>query len=547
MSLLLIAFPRIVTRYQEGAELALLDRLRHAADAGYRYGDRKGCMKGTRRGVLSQLERWVNDEQGTQLLWLNGLAGTGKSAIARTFAEISFADGKLGATFFCSRDFADRSDPRAVFPTLAFQLAYRYPRFREELIPVLVASPNVGRETLCSQMEKLIVSPLETTHIPTLIIIDALDECKDEEPASAILSILSRYVDQIPFVKFFITGRPEPHIRSGFRLAALRPIAQVLKLHEIERPLVDIDIKLFLQTRLAEIVEDWSGVDLTEDWPLSSDIDILCERAAGFFIFASTIIKFVAQQYRAPQESLALLISSPESTVHEGRAGIDFLYAEILERAFGSKDEEIHQRFRSAVGGALLTFKPLSRTGLSDLLHGSDTPADFSVILNSLPSLLLVPEGLEDPVRIIHKSFPDFLTDPRRCRDERFFVDPPVYHTEILLLCLQLMEERLKRNICSLDDYATLSKVKDLSARKKTHIGDSLEYACHYWTNHLIEIPSNSPRVKEVQDAICGFLTKHLLHWIEVLSLTRSLDTGVSALNNIQQWYILVSCVLSMF
>ena len=202
-------------------------------------------MKGTRRDVLSQLECWLSDEQDKQVLWLNGLAGTGKSTIAQAFAEMSFADGKLGASFFCSRNFDDRSNLRKIFPTLAFQLAHRYPRFREELLPVLTASPDVGRESLCSQIEKLIVGPLKTTHISTLIIIDALDECKDEEPASAILSILSRYVDQIPCVKFFITGRPEPRIRSGFRLTALRPITEALKLHNVKRPLVDIDIKLF--------------------------------------------------------------------------------------------------------------------------------------------------------------------------------------------------------------------------------------------------------------------------------------------------------------
>ena len=52
--------------------------------------------------VLLQLEQWLKDEQGHQVLWLNGLAGTGKSTIAQTFAEISFADGDLGASFFCS-------------------------------------------------------------------------------------------------------------------------------------------------------------------------------------------------------------------------------------------------------------------------------------------------------------------------------------------------------------------------------------------------------------------------------------------------------------
>jgi len=55
---------------------------------------------------------------------------------------------------------------------------------------VLRTHPNVERESLCSQIEKLIIGPLKVADIPTLMIIDALDECKDEEPASAILSIL---------------------------------------------------------------------------------------------------------------------------------------------------------------------------------------------------------------------------------------------------------------------------------------------------------------------------------------------------------------------
>jgi hypothetical protein len=188
----------------------LLNSIDHTVEAGHRSGDRQGCLRGTRRDLLSQLEDWLGDEQGQRVFWLNGLAGTGKSTIAQTFAEITFAEGKLGASFFCSRDFEDRSNIRMIFPTLAFQLAYRYPPFREQLLQVLRANPGIGRESLCSQMEKAIVGPFKATRIPTLIVIDALDECKDKEPASAILSVLSRYVDEIPEVKFFITGRPEP-------------------------------------------------------------------------------------------------------------------------------------------------------------------------------------------------------------------------------------------------------------------------------------------------------------------------------------------------
>ena len=183
--------------------------MHHTANAGHLCGNRQGCLEGTRKGVLKDIGDWFTGDQGQRVFWLNGLAGTGKSTIAQTFAGKTFADGKLGASFFCSRDFEDRSNLQMIFPTLAFQLACRYLAFRKELLRALKERPDVGHESLCSQMEKLLVGPLKATAIPTLVIIDAIDECKDKEPASAILSILSRYVTQIPNVEFFITGRRE--------------------------------------------------------------------------------------------------------------------------------------------------------------------------------------------------------------------------------------------------------------------------------------------------------------------------------------------------
>ena len=161
----------------------------------------------------------------------------------------------------------------------------------------------------------------------------------------------------------------------------------------------------------------------------------------------------------------------------------------------------------------------------------------------SLHSLLLIPEGPEDPIQTFHKSFPDFLTDPERCKDSRFLVEPAVRHTEILLSCLNLMKARLKKNICNLDNHAILHEVKDLSARKKDNIGDALEYACRFWTKHLLGIPGTSSHVQEVQEAIDTFFTTCLPYWIEVLALTGNLGVGVYAMNDIQQWYALVSTV----
>jgi hypothetical protein len=521
--------------------------MHHTADAGYLCGGRQGCLKGTRKDVLQEIEYWSTSEQGQRIFWLNGLAGTGKSTIAQTFAEMSFADGRLGASFFCSRNSEARSNLKAIFPTLAFQLAYQYPLFRMELLQVLNAQPDVDQESLCSQLENFIVGPLLATHIPTLIIIDALDECKDEDPASTILSILSRYTDQMPDVKFFITGRPEPRIHrdGGFRLESLVPITEVLKLHEVKSEVVNGDIRLFFQTGLTSLAKTWSYCNLTEDWPSSSDIEILCKKAAGFFIYASTVIKFVASQTHTPTEQLSRITSLPQSTSHEGMSGINLLYTQVLEQVVddvGDVDtKEFCSHFRTVVGAVLLVFNPLSVKALSDLLGVPGT----STILHPLHSLLLIPDSTEDPVQIYHKSFPDFLTDPMLCKDQQFFVDPTFHHAELLLSCLSLMRERLRKNICNLDDHAVLSAVKYLSARRKDYIGDALEYACHFWTKHLLRIPSYSSRFEEILIGIDKFFTTCLLFWIEVLSLMGSLDAGVYALNNIHKWYTLVSCGFS--
>ena len=284
------------------------------------------------------------------------------------------------------------------------------------MVRVLRANPSVGQENLHSQMEKVFINPLKAARIQTLIIIDALDECTDKEPASTVLSVLSQYVGEIPHIKFFITSRPEPRIWSGFRLESLQPITEVLRLHDVERCSVDSDIKLFFRTKLANIAKARSDCNFRDDWPSPFDVDILCKKAAGLFVYASMVIKFIASRFHDPVERLSLIISLPQSTIHEGKSGIDLLYTQVLEQAFcdiESDDQELYACFRSVVGTVLLVFNPLPAKALSTLLRISS----ISTTLHSLHSVLIFPNNEAHPLRVFHKSFPDFLMDPGRCKD----------------------------------------------------------------------------------------------------------------------------------
>ena len=229
--------------------------------AEYLHSHRKRCLKGTRRAVLNEIESWISDFDKAPVYWLNGLVGMGKSTIAQTIAERVFADGWLGASFFCSRDFSDRRDLHLIFPTLAVQLARRYTEFRSIFIPVFESNPEIVYESLCNQMDKFIVQPLRESAISTVIVIDALDECEDEESASAILSVLGRFVSKIPKVKFFITGRPDPCIVKGFRLLLLAKVTDVFVLHNVKPNLTNNDIWLFLKQSFLEFAQHHHGLD----------------------------------------------------------------------------------------------------------------------------------------------------------------------------------------------------------------------------------------------------------------------------------------------
>ena len=286
----------------------MLNSYHRARKAGYSHGDRRGCLRGTRETILEEIESWTKDFNSSPVFWLNGLAGTGKSTIAQTIAERVFAEGRLGASFFCSRDFEDRSDLQFIFPTLAFQLAHKYPNFRSHLIHLLQSNPDVVDELLYSQMEKLIVEPLQLVDVPTVIVIDALDECKDDQPASAILSVLGRFVEQIPKVKFFITGRPEPRIKTGFRLPLLVDATNVFVLHDVHPSLINSDIRLFLKHELSELAQRHR----LGEWPSDDHINLLCHRAAGLFVYAVATVKFLDSSTHLPKRRLDVILRLPE-------------------------------------------------------------------------------------------------------------------------------------------------------------------------------------------------------------------------------------------
>jgi NACHT domain len=484
--------------------------------------------------VLQEIEAWELHDTNSTVYWLKGVAGCGKSTIAQTFAEQSAARGRLGASFCCSRDFPDRRDLRLIFPTLARDLAHRYPKFKVALVKIIRAYPDVAEDSLAVQFEKLIVEPLGSTGLFTSIVVDALDECTDKEPVSAFLSVLARYVDVIPNVKFFITGRPEDHIRAGFAIPSLR--TKELPLHDVDSLTVDSDIRSFVTAWLDEIATR-DPQSMNSAWPSDEEVDAVTKKASGHFIVASVILGFVDQPPAMPQERLKLIVRMLNSTVLEGKSGIDWTYCQVLAASFNNiaaDDSKFFEELRIVMASIVLALHPLSRASLARILGMS--PERIWMILRSLHSVLIVPDSPSGPIRICHKSFADFLTDPDRCSDVRFFIDGPVHHSKLGALCLKLMRTTLTKNICGLPRYAMNKDIEDLDARREKYIGSALAYSCEYWGKHLQMSTGAVDDAVTVFELVEQFFRDNFLTWLEVLSIETNLRAAIYSILDVRSW-----------
>ena len=376
--------------------------------------------------LLDEIERWAEDLNGPPIFWLNGLAGTGKSTIAHTVAKRCFAKGILGASFFCPGYIVPEGhgDPGIIFPTLAYQLSQKYPKVRSALLTYLGSDHEIVCKSFKTQAEKLIIGPLRSAGVKTVIVIDAFDECKGEQSSSAILSALENIAEQVPEAKLFITSRPRPLIECDFH----RPecVAKIFTLHDTTSYLIDNnDIRAYLKHELSGV----AARKLSNNHMTAPQLDLLSNRAAGLFVYATATVKFLGSGNKALSKQYTLITNSPDTT-YEGKAkgahrglSLDSLCTSILIASFENNDNEDNANVRLVLAAVAQSTHPppLSRIpGTVSLEMGQ-----VLVILRPISSLLELHKDNDHPVRPFHKLLFDCLKNPDRCTDERFLINIP--------------------------------------------------------------------------------------------------------------------------
>ncbi|KAI5856229.1 vegetative incompatibility protein HET-E-1 [Tricharina praecox] len=496
------------------------------------------CLAETRVDLLADIVSWSDTPDNACIFWLNGMAGTGKSTIARTVARNWAKKQRLGASFFFSKGQGDRAHASKFFTTLAYQLAYSQPSLAFSIHKAICDRPDIPRQTLREQWKHLILEPLSrlgegvsSQPQSLMLVIDALDECDDEEDTGLILQILSEATLLKSSVRLlvFVTSRPETPIRHGF-VKIRKAVYQHFILHEIPNNIVDADISSFLHHELNEIRQ--CRRYLPEPWPDEQSVGRLVRKAGGLFIYASTVCRFIRDKERSPQKCLALVLDdSNEHGTSSTLRQLDLMYLKIIRyavqvrgQASSTSEERLSQRFRQIVGSIVVSNEALTVGALSALLNMQ--PYDVDRTVESLGSILRYPEFDETPIKLLHPSFRDFLLDNRRCNDPRFSIIADNAHRELAMRCLQLMSRHLKQDVCSLKLPGSL--IEEIDPRiVQPCLPEEVQYACRYWVDHLQRSETILHDSEPLHDQVHTFLKEHFLHWMEALSLMRNMHDGI--------------------
>ena len=482
-------------------------------------------MEGTRIQIVAELEEWAFDDAAPRVCWLNGMAGTGKTSIAHTLSEILDEKQMLGASFFCSRSASQQvRDASFIIPTVAIKISQASPLLRSAVGQAMEDEPDVGSlYTLSMQFRLLLEKPIQRVLDPSIktykiVVIDALDECTKLGIVEKLIQAVVAFAPKIP-LKFFISSRETTTIRNAFHHNHTHP-PKILSLHDIERTVVQEDIKLYLETSLSAIARRHPH---PIDWPLRDELNILLERSDRLFIYAATAIRYIGAPDIDCRKRLTHVTRLTPARMQTGV--IDSLYNDIMQQAFhsGLEPDEVTPR-REALSAAVFLLVPLCMDGIALLL--SMDSFQTRVALSPFRSVIHVPTSDTSPVSIFHASFRDFIVDPSRC--EKFSLNSSEGHRVLTIHCLRCLNRDLKHNICNLDMNTTLSPSHDPCS-----ILHGLQYSCLHWASHLVHaLTGTSPlhSMIEIQDLVYEFLDHHLLHWFECLSLLRDLESGIKLL-----------------
>ncbi|KAL0571995.1 hypothetical protein V5O48_009961 [Marasmius crinis-equi] len=481
------------------------------------------CLLGTRQHTLSKILDWI--VRGKQsLLWLSGVAGSGKSSIMATLHDYLDEMGyssHLAAYIRFRRSLFE--SPSKFVQALIYQLASFDTRLGVEIAKAMKG--KILHSPLSRQLQSLLIQPLKK-HKPTtgeetqiVILIDGLDECMQEAGGSSafheLLALLSHLASSdtfhsFPFLRFIVASRPEEPIHTAFTKSLtpddeLDDVPNVLHFRlDTSSSETTADILKYLSFKFGEIFR--KNNKFRELCKRENAVPRLADSSHGLFIWAYVVSRFLGDFPSEERLQSALDMTIPKDA--PGGVVLGNLYTTVLNGVAAEHgDEDVKSHNRSLLGlviavgrvKALHEFLPgLTKITLHGLLQLLTDKVDE--VLSLLPRLGAVIEGAHSPdeeLFLLHKSLEDYLTDRSRA-GEAWYIDlKGCWIPKVAEFCICMVHSNV---------FSDTPEISDVSS-----------FANQYWTSaFLAQLDSNRPFPSGCEHSriFLEILQQGLLRWV---------------------------------
>lgn len=492
------------------------------------------CLPHTRKELLASLNDWVTGIDDRHLCWLSGIAGTGKSTIARTIARIHHDNGRLGGSFFFSSRSGHLSNARRFVTTIARQLAIAVPRTKTYICEAIAANKNILDRPLREQWSRLILKPLsdlgkeKVRPFSVLIVIDALDECDDERDVRDILRILgtTRSLTNVR-LRILLSSRSELSMPSD-SLWIPESNCHAVALHEEPSAHVNRDIQLFFESRFQAIREKRG---LQSSWPGAETVQALVESSCGLFIWASTACRFIEEDTQSPDDRISILINRDQPLLNL-RPSLDQIYDTVLQNFIPRHESEVHN-LRNALGFIVVLRTALSIEALAALLRLSSN--ELRMILAGLQPIIRLSDYPSTPICLHHPTFREFLLEKSRCSVPDLWIDEKDVHGALADSCVDHMSQMLRTYLTSFELAHSVPN-GSISRHRVPQVSPSLRYACLYWIEHYRQ---SRAQLSDGDRAHC-FFRDFSNDWVQVMVLMQK-GSEIGALVRVYHSLLIVS------
>ncbi|KAJ4288070.1 hypothetical protein N0V90_012087 [Kalmusia sp. IMI 367209] len=394
-------------------------------------GDKDRLLKDCYKWILDDpsFQHWRTHDE-SQLLWIKGDPGKGKTMMVMGLIDELTADNKLTVSyFFCQNTVPELNNAVSVLRGLIYLLVSQ----RKELIQHVRAkydvagNPFEGHNAFFT-LRAILSDILNDEFLPTTyLLIDALDECTFGQH-----NLLSTIIDNKfarSRVKWLVTSRNVPRIEQSLR-ADLTGIKISL---DISAGHVSKAVRTFVRFKIQQLamIKDYSP-------GLKDKVQqLLHNQAEGTFLWVSLVCK----------ELEGVPLYRTREVLHALPPGLNPLYNRMMAQ-ISVQDVQTVEYCKDILRSMNLAYRPLRVEELAVIVNFPsdlfDNVQAVSDLVRRCGSFLTMREGT---VLFVHLSAKDYFASER---GQQVFDGALVEHRWMVHRLLDTMNSTLQRDMCSL-------------------------------------------------------------------------------------------------